>query len=460
MGDQVLNFNKINNNTCFWNFIEINIGIYIIKNKNNCYIKISNYKICCDNISIEQATQFKILRIFSERKKYDNAKNAKLLNEEPIDILIKYINLRDPKLHRNGIYQIEKDYDNEELRYSIRSILTHIPWVRKIYILMPNEKVSYFKDYNFINEKIIYIKDKDFLGYDSSNCNAFLFRYWKMKYFGISDNIIIMDDDYFIGSNLEKSDFFYVKNGKVVPTITTSNFIKIDHQSVDNNINLYEKKAKIDYREQNNEIFLYSKYLTYKFILNIFNISFNDSVYIPSFTHNAIPINLKESKEIYDLVYISNYRYNTLDCIYRISGYLLFQLLIQSFTFLKYKRRIKNIPSKFIQLNDSISANYKYSLFCINKGAGNYTYINFYKAKIIMEHLFPKPSPYEIVDYSLSKYAFNLTFSMDKIINKNEMKISHMITKKTFYYFHIKLILIFIFTLIKIYNNYYIQNYN
>ena len=132
----------------------------------------------------------------------------------------------------------------------------------------------------------------------SSNCNAFLFRYWKMKDFGISDNIIIMDDDYFIGKYLEKSDFFYVKNGKVVPTIITSNFIKIDHQSIDENINLYEKKAKTDYRAQNNDVFLYSKYLTYKFILNVFNISYNENIYIPNFTHNAIPINLNEVKEI------------------------------------------------------------------------------------------------------------------------------------------------------------------
>ena len=33
-----------------------------------------------------------------------------------------------------------------------------------------------------------------------------------MKKFGISDNFIIMDDDYFIGNTLKKSDFFYVEN--------------------------------------------------------------------------------------------------------------------------------------------------------------------------------------------------------------------------------------------------------
>ena len=55
------------------------------------------------------------------------------------------------------------------------------------------------------------MKDKDLLGYESSNCNAFLYRYWKMKKFGISENVIIMEDDCIIGDKLLKSDFFISK---------------------------------------------------------------------------------------------------------------------------------------------------------------------------------------------------------------------------------------------------------
>ena len=61
--------------------------------------------------------------------------------------MIKYIDLKDSNLNRSGIIQIEKDFDNEELRYSIRSILSNIPWVRKIFIVMPNERIRYFKEY-------------------------------------------------------------------------------------------------------------------------------------------------------------------------------------------------------------------------------------------------------------------------------------------------------------------------
>ena len=139
------------------------------------------------------------------------------------------------------MHQIDKDYDNEELRYSIRSILSNIPWIRKIFILMPNEKVRYLKDYNSIKEKIIYVKDKDLLGYDSSNPHAFQYRYWKMKNFNISENIVVMDDDYFIGKKLKKSDFFYVDNGKAYPFIVTSQFLKLDKKYISDKFKIYKK---------------------------------------------------------------------------------------------------------------------------------------------------------------------------------------------------------------------------
>ena len=117
---------------------------------------------------------------------------------------IKYIDLNDEKLNRSGIKLISKDYENGEIKYCVRSILQNIPWIRKIFILMPNERVRFFKSPELINEKIIFVKDKDLLGYDSSNIHAFQFRLWKMKEFGMSDNFIAVDDDYFIGKPMNK----------------------------------------------------------------------------------------------------------------------------------------------------------------------------------------------------------------------------------------------------------------
>ena len=104
-----------------------------------------------------------------------------IVEKEPIDVFIKYIDLSDKTLNRTGIKQIYKDEDNEELWYSVRSILKNIPWVRKIFIVMPNKNVRYFKPIEEINDKIVYVNDKDFLGYDSANIFAFSFSLYKME---------------------------------------------------------------------------------------------------------------------------------------------------------------------------------------------------------------------------------------------------------------------------------------
>ena len=76
---------------------------------------------------------------------YNDVEDESLLDMEPIDVVIKYIDLSDKELIREGLSQINKDYENGEIKYSIRSILKYIPWINKIYIIMTNEKVKYLK---------------------------------------------------------------------------------------------------------------------------------------------------------------------------------------------------------------------------------------------------------------------------------------------------------------------------
>ena len=361
----------------------------------------------------------------------ENNVNSNLIENEPIDILIKYIDLNDPNLKRKGINQIEKDYDNEELKYSIRSILTNIPWIRKIFILMPNEKVRYFKDYKLIKNKIIYVKDKDLLGYDSSDSNSFQFNIWKMNKFGISNNFIIMDDDYFIGKKLKKTDFFYVEKEKVVPLIITSKFLKINYNEIKEYYKLYKYKAEISKEEQSKDIFFYSLYLTYLFILKIFQKTKNKYIFIPKFTHNAIPVNLNELKEIYNIVDKSEYKMVTLNTLYRRIGFIQFQTFYLSFNFIKYKKKVKNILYKYIDINDSILIDYKkLSLFCINKGSFKYSNLTFYKAKITMEYLFPCPTPFEKNENSFINLSFNTIYSMEYIIKQYEEELEKKNKKK------------------------------
>ena len=73
---------------------------------------------------------------------------------------------------------------------------------------MPNKKVKYFKNPEEINEKIKYIEDKELLGFDSTSSIVFEFNLWRLKKFGVNKNFIYLNDDYFIGNPLKKSDFF------------------------------------------------------------------------------------------------------------------------------------------------------------------------------------------------------------------------------------------------------------
>ncbi len=237
-----------------WNFIKVNDKDYLLQNSfNKMYIEIKNkyenkkmmyYPTCTSYINSSES-----LEKVSKKLKYSFFKlceevqlkpeHIEIIEKEPVDVLIKYIDLTDKTLNRNGITQIKKDEDNEELKYCVRSILEYIPWVRKIFILMPNDKVKYFKPINEIKDKFVYVKDKDVIGFDSANSVTFQLNLCNMVKFGLSENFILMDDDYFIGKPLKKTDFFYYDENtkKVVPSVITDDFTEMIKTNILNEYN-------------------------------------------------------------------------------------------------------------------------------------------------------------------------------------------------------------------------------
>ena len=379
----------------FWSFINNNTNSVVIKNINGCYIHISSFLTITCIDSFQNASQFYFIKIYEEVNHTEE--DIKLIEKEPIDILIKYIDLNDPNLTRKGIHQIKKDIDNEEIKYSIRSILKNIPWIRKIFILMPNEKVRYFKEPGEIKEKIIYVKDKDLIGFDSSSSLVFQFRYWKMKNFNISDNFLALDDDCFIGKPLRKTDFFYVKNKTVLPLIINSKLLEFKKAGVESNIYYYKRAIKKTKQEQGFNEFQYTKQLTYLFIMNALS---RKKIIVPKFTHNAIPINVNELKEIYELIDKSKFKETTLYSTYRHKRSLQFQTFYLGYTFNKYQKKIHNIPHKLIRFQNTLHSRFDYALFCINTNAHQNSGKSKKQFLIKMEKLFPEKSPYEIIENS------------------------------------------------------------
>ena len=404
-----------------WTIDEVGDSEYTIKNKyNNKYLYKNKNSLICGDFDDKQKDlfQFKIFKLFEEvefKKEY-----VDIVEKEPIDVVMKYIDLTDENLNRSGIIQIKKDKDHEELRYSVRSILQYLPWVRKIFIIMPNEKVNYFKPIDEIKEKIVYLKDKDVLGFESANIYAFLFNLYKLDKLGVSDNFIYMDDDYFIGNYFNKSDFYYYepKEKKVVPSLINYYFNEFDRKKVDSNYKyLFRIKDRIHpHKHMGWRIALSS---TEKFFCDFYNTS---RLIYTEFTHNAIPMNVNDLKEIFQV--IQNYKYIN-QTLYSIERYVL-TLLTQYFYglyILNIKhRKVHTIQYRYFtieKINFEHLNNSDYApLFVINTAGDIRLSIRQINGGMnLVKKRFPFPTKYEIISDNPSN-NINNNNNKNVIINK------------------------------------------
>ena len=345
---------------------------------------------------IDNKYKFRIEKLYDEV--IIKEEHIPIIEKEPIDILIKYIDLSDPDLKREGIKQIKKDEDNGELKYCLRSIFKFIPWIRKIFILMPNEKVSFLKPKEEINDKIVYIKDKDLLGFDSESSTTFQYALFKLKKFGISDNFILMDDDYFIGKELKKTDFFYYDEDKrkVVPIIISKNYnyYKVQDKELSQWI-YYSNQMKY-----NDNIIAHTstgwKATKSRGLLFLEN-ALNTSIINAGFDHNAIPANIEDIEELYNLIYLKyKYSFLTLNSISRTKYDLQYQTLYATYALNKLKRKVKPIISKFYDVKNADNITLGYGLFCVNTGYNEYDKSDFDKLINKLNELFPNQTKYEI----------------------------------------------------------------
>ena len=396
--DKILDENKI-----MWNITKIDENEYFIQNKyNQKYIEINGLSLQCinninelKNLSNKRLNNFRFMFIKMVDEAKFERKNTEIINKESIDVLIKYIDLSDKSLKREGINQIYKDIDNEELRYSMRSILQYIPWVRKIFLLMPNDKVKFLKPAEEIKNKIIYIKDIDFLGFDSANIHSFTFQLFKLEKFGISKNFIYMEDDFFIGNPLKKCDFFYYddEKKKVLPFLLTKYFQQLDKIDVLNEYSkLYKNKDKI--HPHSHDGWWITIYSTDKYFIE----KYNDLFINTNFTHNAIAENIDELKKIFEEIKDYEFFNETLFSkernilsLNQPHFFNLYQLNINH-------KRAHTLPYKYIPIEKLKIKNLELPLFVINLGGNHIPSKKQIKIeKKIMKKRFPFQIEYEIM---------------------------------------------------------------
>ena len=424
-----------------WNFIKIEDKKYFLQNAfNKKYMEVKNrkegkntiyYPICSSNLTkenekididkISNTFKYSFFKLCDEVKL--KPEHIEIIDKEPVDILIKYIDLTDKNLNREGITQIKKDEDNEELRYSVRSILQYVPWVRKIFILMPNEKVKYFKPIEEISGKFVYVKDKDLLGFDSANSVVFQLNLQNMTKFGLSENFILMDDDYFFGKPVKKSDFFYYdeKLKKVVPSVLTDDFSEMVKSEVLNEYNkLWRRKNAIKPHTFNG--WKISQLSAFKLLLEQYDIPF----IFAGFSHNAISLNINDLKEIYDLV-INKYGFAN-DCLkskIRTIYDLQPQSLFNAYNFNIKKRLVNSIPYAYYDVAFLDGKNLDIELFVLNtSGDRKYTAEQQKKAKNLLEKKFPLPTPFEDnIDYTKIDKKTQKEIDLNEYVKKNEYDI-------------------------------------
>ena len=420
-----------------WNFIQISNNIYLIQNSfNKKYIEVKGkketehyvyYPMCISDINKAESLE-KISKVF----KYSFLKlceevqlkpeHIEIIDREPIDVLIKYIDLSDKTLNREGITQIQKDEDNEELRYAVRSILQYIPWIRKIFILMPNEKVKYFKSVDEINNKIIYVKDKDVLGFDSANSVTFQFNLFNMKKFGLSENFILMDDDYFFGKPIKKTEFFYYDENlkKVLPSVITDDFTEMIQIKILKDYELLFKSRRI-IKPHSFQGWKISQLASYKLLLE----QYQSPLINAGFSHNAIPLNINDLIEVYDLI---KNKYEFEDVVLTAKVRTVYDLqpqsLFNSYALNVKKRKVNSIPYAYYDIVSLDDKNFDIELFVLNtSGDRKYTKAQFNKLREVLINKFPIPTPFEIENSGekITK-SINLTdyVKIEECITKDE----------------------------------------
>ncbi|MEC9491600.1 stealth conserved region 3 domain-containing protein [Flexistipes sp.] len=99
--------------------------------------------------------------------------------------------------------------DNDELRYSLRSLEKYAPWINNVFIIADNQKPSW------INEKEIQIIDHkeifpDWATLPNFNSNAIELCSHRIK--NLNEHYMLFNDDFILG-NAVYPDYFFNKNG-------------------------------------------------------------------------------------------------------------------------------------------------------------------------------------------------------------------------------------------------------
>jgi len=142
---------------------------------------------------------------------------------QPIDVVYTWVNGSDPNFKRSlkkqgGKWDAQRYFDWGTLKYSLRSVEKHAPWVRRVY-LVTNGQVPHWLNTSsdlirLVNHSQIFKNASRDL--PTFNSNAIEHNMYRIE--GLSDKFLYFNDDVFLGSPVSVQDFVYGWNGQWVYT--------------------------------------------------------------------------------------------------------------------------------------------------------------------------------------------------------------------------------------------------
>ena len=202
-----------------------------------------------------------------------------------------------------------------------------------------------------------------------------------------------MEDDFFIGKSLQKSDFFYFdkKTKKIIPYLLTKFFTKMNNDEIISEYNDYIK-LKNSFHPHSKYGWRLSIFSTNKFFIE----RYNNTLINTLFTHNAIAENIDDLKEVFQE--IKHYQYINETLFSKERNILtlnqphflnIYQLNIKH-------KRVHSINYKYIEMELINKVKLNSPLFVINTGGNHIPLSRQYKIqKKYMEKRFPFQTLYE-----------------------------------------------------------------
>lgn len=158
------------------------------------------------------------------------------MNSFPVDLVYLWVDGKDPKwLSKKNSALIaegkkpEKDaaaryFDNDELKYNLRSVEKFAPWINHIFIITDNQIPKWL---NTKNKKITIVDHSEIIPKKVLPIfNSSLIEFFIQNIPNLSEHFLLANDDTFFGNNIYPEYFFDKKTGMPIIRAKSSDLIK------------------------------------------------------------------------------------------------------------------------------------------------------------------------------------------------------------------------------------------